>query len=145
MSLESKNKTWFFIDYENVPYKLSDIIQYPAEKYFLFVGRKQNLQVKEEIKKTKQIEIIQIEGNGKNNLDFHLSYYLGLKNTVASQEIQFKVFTKDKGFLHLLQFINKTGRICEPVFELPFLIDKGNFAETKKIEILLSNLKKIKP
>lgn len=42
---------------------------------------------------------IKIEGSGKNSLDFHISYYIGVL-AKENPEAYFHIITKDKALIH---------------------------------------------
>lgn len=58
------------------------------------------------------ITMIPIAKTGKDNLDFHLSYYLGKLDLEVDEKVRFYVYAKDTGYDGLITFINKKGRIC---------------------------------
>ena len=56
--------------------------------------------------------IIPIGKTGKNNLDFHLTSYVGRLNLEADKEVRLHVYSKDSGYDGVLDFYTKQGRIC---------------------------------
>lgn len=48
----------------------------------------------------------------KNNLDFHLAYYLGRYDIIVHPEVTFEVISSDRGFLALVEHIVTKGRVC---------------------------------
>lgn len=107
---------WGFVDYENVG-SLKDIEFSTYQKLFIFCGPKNpniklgNAAISEFI----NIQIIKLQTNGANNLDFHIAYYLGKFAQTAPRDTQFHVITKDNGFNGLVSHIKKTGRICKKI------------------------------
>lgn len=107
---------WGFVDYENIG-NLKDIEFSKYQRLFIFCGPKNpniklgNAVISEFIK----IEIIKLNTNGANNLDFHIAYYLGKFCQTAPKETQFHIITKDNGFNGLVSHIKKTGRICKKI------------------------------
>jgi hypothetical protein len=97
-------KRWAFVDYENQPQSLHFIGQRNDYNCVLvFFGAQQKVTV--ELNKSLILRLIRIENMGKNNLDFHLTYYLGKYDVKLDKRIAFDIFTKDTGFDHLIQFI----------------------------------------
>ncbi len=48
----------------------------------------------------------------RNNLDFHLAYYLGLYDGLFPPHVTFEVIGSDRGFLPLVAHIAARGRPC---------------------------------
>ena len=90
---------WAFVDYENVG-SLEEIPFDDYDRVFIFCGPK-NSKIKigsSSITDFIKIEIIKLKSTGANNLDFHISYYLGKFYQTANPEVQFIVVTNDNGF-----------------------------------------------
>jgi hypothetical protein len=67
---------------------------------------------------------IQMEGHGKNALDFHIAYTIGL---LAAENRKRRIFilSKDTGFDPLLSYLSKRNIDCQRIEELgKFLINK---------------------
>lgn len=112
--MEATWKRWAFVDYENQPKSLQFINQHPEYNCVLvFFGSQQK--VTAEFNNSLTIRLIWMENIGKNNLDFHLSYYLGKYDTKLDKRIAFDIFTQDTGFDHLIKFIQKQGRNCQRI------------------------------
>lgn len=98
-------KKYIYVDYEN----MGNIKTLPTieGKYFFFIGDKQNSIPKSLVlaSNTHKIEWVEIGGDGKNALDFHIAYYLA-KNEML-EDVTHYVLSKDKGFDPLISFINK--------------------------------------
>ena len=107
---------WAFVDYENIGC-LEELPFNNYERILIFCGPKNskinlgNSAIPDFLK----IEIIKLKSVGANNLDFHISYYLGKFTQTANPEVQFHVITNDNGFNGLVSHINKTGRICKKI------------------------------
>lgn len=112
--------TWYFIDYENHPFIPYEELK-EQDCITLFLGQQQKslsvdlMKKLLHIKKTIDIEIIQVSGQSPNNVDFHLSYELGKQHEVAKYGTLFVVISKDKGFDNLINYINTQGRQCKRV------------------------------
>ena len=90
---------WAFIDYENIG-SLEKIDLEIYQRIIIFLGAKQskidfgNKKYSEALDFT----IIHLNATSSNNLDFHLSYYLGKYESIAQKEISFEVISNDNGF-----------------------------------------------
>lgn len=110
------NRKWIFVDHENVGHlEKFDIAS--IEKLYVFVGATHKaLKIGFiGLNHGLSIEVIKIKEIGNNNLDFHLAFYLGKLDVTEDPEIEFIILSKDKGFDHLIQFINERGRNCRRV------------------------------
>lgn len=107
---------WGFVDYENIG-SLKDINFATYQKLFIFCGPKNpNIKLGEQvINEFINIQIIKLNTNGANNLDFHIAYYLGKFSITASKETEFHIISKDNGFNGLVNHIKKTGRACKKI------------------------------
>ena len=115
--MEAVNTTmWAFIDYENVG-NLSKVDLSIYERVIVFVGAKQpkidfgNKKYSSPI----QFTLVQIGEVGANNLDFHLSYYLGRFDIEAPASVAFRVVSDDCGFGPLISYIRENGRVCDQI------------------------------
>ncbi|MDR2189333.1 MAG: hypothetical protein LBE62_15010 [Azonexus sp.] len=69
-----------------------------------------------------RLQWIQMEGNGKNALDFHIAYSVGLL-VAEDRKRRIYVLSKDTGFDPLITYLTKRGIACERIEELgKFLI-----------------------
>ena len=50
-----------------------------------------------------------------NNLDFHLSYYLGKYDAIAEKQIAFEVISNDNGYSPLISHVKSNGRTCKQI------------------------------
>jgi hypothetical protein len=72
---------------------------------------------------------IQMEGHGKNALDFHIAYTLGLL-VAEDRKRRIFVLSKDTGFDPLVAYLAKRGIACERIEELgKFLTAKDALAK----------------
>ena len=103
-----------FIDYENVhSLSLWDLADF--EKIFLFIGANQKaIELSSKFEDELNITLITIKSVAKNNLDFHLTYYLGKLDAQTDKQIAFHIFSNDKGYEGICEFISKQkqGREC---------------------------------
>lgn len=98
-------KKFVYVDYEN----MNNLKKCPKidGKYFFFVGAKQKSIPKSLVfaSNDSDVEWIEIDGSGKNALDFHIAYYLA-KND-SEKDVLHYILSKDSGFDPLVSFINK--------------------------------------
>jgi hypothetical protein len=107
------DRTILLVDYENVGDAGLEKLP-PHQRLLLFVGQGQK--PKEEfVKKTMdsgiRLEMIPVAGVSRNNLDFHLAFYLG-RLVEEDSASRFIIFSKDKGFTALTKHLTKLGFIC---------------------------------
>jgi hypothetical protein len=110
-------KTVLLVDFENV--RFISIGSLPTDWYVLvFVGKSQHSIPFELTRDAQQLgerlEWIKIEGDGRNNLDFHLAFHLGRLSDVSPQ-VEFLVLSKDKGFDPLIRHVVGRGLKCERI------------------------------
>eukprot|EP01029_Cantina_marsupialis_P026625 TRINITY_DN72045_c0_g2_i2.p1 TRINITY_DN72045_c0_g2~~TRINITY_DN72045_c0_g2_i2.p1 ORF type:complete len:216 (-),score=8.99 TRINITY_DN72045_c0_g2_i2:18-665(-) len=110
----SDNKTlktnYIFIDFENVQPTTIDIpLNYPF-KIIIFVGKNQtkiHIELVTSIQSLgNKAEYIVINGNGKNALDFHITYYLG-KVCEKDPNGYYHIISKDTGFDILINHLKE--------------------------------------
>ena len=92
---------YILIDLENVQPNNLEILKDHPFKIFVFVGENQN-KISFELASMMQnfgddANYIKIVGNGKNALDFHLAYYLGILSEKEPTGY-FHIISKDTGF-----------------------------------------------
>lgn len=90
------------------------------------------------------LEYVQIEGTGKNALDFYIACYLGQLLERQSQQ-KCIVLSKDKGFDPLIKYLNKNGLKCKRVGELVKCTSKGEVkidADYKRVANILKKTNK---
>jgi hypothetical protein len=113
---EDKSKMsdkFLLIDYENIQkVDLSDVADNTLVR--IFVGQSQKSIPIELVKQAQRfghhLEWIKIEGEGKNALDFHITFYLGKLQT-EHKAASFVILSKDKGFDPLIKHINNLKRL----------------------------------
>lgn len=109
------------IDFENV--RNVDVASIPSDwRVFIFVGRSQH-SIPFEITRDAQqlgdrLRWIKIEGDGRNNLDFHLALYLG-QFSEKHHDSEFLILSKDKGFDPLIKHVVGLGVCCKRIESLP--------------------------
>jgi DNA helicase IV len=99
-----------YVDFENVPNV--EIQETTDTRILLFIGQSQKRLSTGIVKAIqplgKNVEWIQINGSGKNALDFHIAYYLAI-NTAQPNTEHF-VISKDSGFDPLIAHVNSLGQ-----------------------------------
>lgn len=115
-------RKFVYVDYEN----MNNLKKCPKidGKYFFFVGAKQKSIPKSLVfaSNDSDVEWIEIDGTGKNALDFHIAYYLA-KND-SEKDISHYILSKDSGFDPLVSFINKkhNSKIVKRIISLSDLV-----------------------
>jgi hypothetical protein len=137
---------FLLIDYENIQkVDLSDVADNILVK--IFVGQSQKSIPIELVKQAQRfghrLEWIKIEGQGKNALDFHITFYLGKLQT-EHKMASFVILSKDKGFDPLITHINGLKKNCRRInslFELCEVAD--NFSKDQNLKRAIELLSKI--
>jgi len=109
-----KIQEWAFIDLENIG-SLSKVSIENYDVIYVFVGSKQsNISfIPKSTEKFVELKILKIKESSKNNLDFHLSYYLGKLDQETKKDVGFTVISNDSGFDNLIKHIISLGRRCK--------------------------------
>jgi hypothetical protein len=107
---------YILVDYENIQNIDLSSIKDKNISIKMFIGSKQNniptdLVVKSQ-KLGDQIEWIQINGNGKNALDFHIAFELG-KLVEKETKSFFHVISKDTGYDPLISYMKSQKIFCK--------------------------------
>lgn len=153
------------VDFENVQPKNVSLLNGRSFKIKVFVGASQ-AKIPFELARAlhafgPDAEYIQIDGNGKNALDFHISYYLGRLASEAP-DASFYVISKDKGFDPLIKHLKAQGISCQrssSIAEIPGtktsssksisdVVDKAKTPDStsiaEKVDAVINNLTKRK-
>lgn len=104
------------VDFENVQPKNVGSLSGRSFKIKVFAGAHQS-KVPLELARALQalgpdVDYIQIDGNGKNALDFHIAYYIG-RLAAEIPGSNFYVISKDKGFDPLIKHLKAQGISCQ--------------------------------
>ncbi|NBI42594.1 hypothetical protein GVX76_03665 [[Haemophilus] felis] len=133
-----------FIDYENVN-SLDGLHLQEYDRIFLFIGSANNqcdIRLTEKFNDEINMTLITVKNISKNNVDFHIAYYLGKLDNTTDKNIEFHILSNDKGYDGICQFIQhqRESRICfrktiEQTEEktIPLLLPNINNAEKEKI------------
>ncbi len=138
---------YILIDLENIQPKNLQILQGHPFKIFVFVGENQT-KVPFDLAETMQsfgdeAKYVKIQGNGKNALDFHITYYLGeLKSN--DPKGYFHVISKDTGYDPLIKYLRKNKIKAyrhKDLAEIPLLRISNEANPEEKIKEVIKNLK----
>jgi hypothetical protein len=137
---------YILIDFENVRPKNCEILAKHPFKILIFVGENQT-KVPYELVETLQTfgenaKYIKIAGNGRNALDFHIAYYIGL---LATQDpgAHFHIISGDKGFDPLIKHLaSKKIHVQreKDLAEIPELRISNATSTDAKIQAIVKNL-----
>lgn len=105
-----------FIDYEN----LNTLDRLELEKYnriFLFTGAsdgQSSIRFSDKFNDELNITLVTVKDILKNNVDFHIAYYLGKLDATVDKNIEFHVLSKDQGYSGICSFIQhqRESRSC---------------------------------
>ena len=139
-------QTWALVDLENIGSQLREIVLTSYSKVFIFVGAKQNTLSLQGIAVDKLVDftIMKIKEISANNLDFHISYYLGKFDALEKKEIDFVVISNDKGYDNLINHISYHGRKCIRIGNTTNIKNELNTDEKKIIvKIINTDYKKL--
>jgi hypothetical protein len=103
-----------FVDLENI--HRFDLGRVPANAHIkVFAGELQSKLPTDFVEKAlamaPRCDLVRINGNGSNALDFHIAYYLG-KGVCEFPNAQFVIVSNDKGFDPLVRHLVKNGIKC---------------------------------
>lgn len=117
---------YILVDYENI--QNIDLSSIKDKNIYIkmFIGSKQNniptdLVIKSQ-KLGDQIEWIQINGNGKNALDFHIAFELG-KLVGKETKSFFHIISKDTGYDPLISYMKSQKIFCKRSDDIVLLIE----------------------
>lgn len=138
---------YILIDLENVQPKNLKILKGHPFKIFVFVGENQT-KVPFDLAVTMQefgedAKYVKISGNGKNALDFHIAYYLGVLKC-EDPKGYFHIISKDTGYDPLVKHLKKNKiKTCRhsDLAEIPILRISNEAEPDEKIKEVIKNLK----
>lgn len=145
--MKKKRKNYILVDFENVQPQSFVLPTNHEFKVIVFIGANQT-KVPVELASTMQnigsnAEYIQISGNGKNALDFHITFYLG-KMLEKDPEGHFHIISKDTGFNVLIKHLrDKKASVYRhnDIHNIPIMTIKNVIKTTKSHTKNWSNLK----
>lgn len=138
------------VDFENVQPKDVSLLSGGPYRIKVFVGANQ-AKVPFEMARALQAfgpdaEYVQIEGHGRNALDFHIAYYIG-RLAAEAEGARMHVISKDTGFDPLLKHLNAQGISCQrskSLADLPSVKTSNPKRDPERIGAVLVNLAKRK-
>lgn len=140
-----------YVDFENVPN--IEIRETSDTRILIFIGQSQKRLSTNIVKAIqplgKNVEWIQINGSGKNALDFHIAYYLAMHK--AQPDMEHYIISKDAGFDPLIVHVNGLGQKVRRVVSFADVFEKiglgkeleGKYKKVK--EILMKQQKTRRP
>ena len=83
------------------------------QEVILFVGNQQTIP-NEWLRVDYNVTTIRVKRTAKDNLDFHIAMYLGIKQNNTTPDVQFIIWSGDSGFDDLIEHLKETvGRRIE--------------------------------
>lgn len=140
-------KTHFvFVDFENVQPENLSLLHGGPYKIKVFLGSHQT-RIPLAMARALQVfgtdvEYLQIDGNGKNALDFHIAYYIG-RLAAENPDACFHVVSNDTGFDPLLSHLRAQGILCyrpRTVGEIPALTRPGGEMTAPRVDAIVNDL-----
>ncbi|MDB6046856.1 MAG: hypothetical protein JWM63_5407 [Gammaproteobacteria bacterium] len=142
--------TFVLVDFENIQRISIAVLNGGPFKVKVFLGEHQS-SVPLEMARALQrfgsdVEYIQIDGNGKNALDFHIAYYIG---RLASENpgASFQIVSKDTGFDPLVRHLKTRGIHCRrsaSVTDITSVKPSKQLSTEQMIDAIVVNLAKRK-
>ena len=138
------------VDFENIQPKNISLLSGRPFKIKVFVGTNQ-AKIPVEMARALQMfgpnaEYIQIEGSGRNALDFHIAYYIG-RMSAENPDAHFHVISKDKGFDPLIKYVKKQKIFCQrltSIANVPLVRISSTNSDREKLDAVIKNLEKRK-
>jgi uncharacterized LabA/DUF88 family protein len=114
------SQKFLLVDFENI--QQVDLSKFDtAYKIIIFIGINQKSIATSLVMKNQhlgsRLEWKQVDGNGKNALDFYIAYELG-KIFVKDPQTECVILSKDTGFKPLVDSLAKEGRLCRRIESL---------------------------
>jgi len=138
------------VDYENVQGLTLENLDPNMVEIWFFIGKSQNKIPFDLVASTQpfgsSLRWIKIEGNGKNNLDFHIAFELGRLSASREPVGEIYLFSKDKGYDAVIQYANRLGLKARRIVNLSQLPTSEQGApKSDYTEAVVINLSKIPP
>jgi hypothetical protein len=134
------------IDFENVQPRNLSLLVGKGYSVYVFVGESQAKLPFELVDAMQQLgdagRYIKIAGQGRNALDFHVAYYLGVL-TCNDPEGYFHVISRDTGFDPLIKHLRQRGIEAHrerDLAEIPPLRVPASATEGDKVGVIVRNL-----
>ena len=138
---------YLLIDYENVqPRDLSTLCKH-GFRVRVFVGASQAripIKLVESLQPLGMaVEYIQISGNGRNALDFHIAFVIG-QLAAQDNDANFHIISKDTGYDPLIEFVNQSRIRCNRYEDIGLIPVAGKTKSenvSERLDLVLKNLK----
>ncbi len=137
---------YVLIDFENVQPRNLNVLEKHPFQVIVFVGASQSkipIELAEAMQKLgAKSRYVRISGNGKNALDFHVAYYLGMLNQQEPGSF-FHVISKDTGFDPLIKHLRKEGVKAHrhnDLEEIPELRISASTTNNERVAAIVNNL-----
>lgn len=138
------------VDFENVQPKTVGSLGGGAYQIKVFVGARQS-KIPLGTARALQVfgpdaEYVQIEGSGRNALDFHIAFYIG-RFANGNPGAHFHVVSEDTGFDPLIKHLKALGIVCERVKSIGDVAAAAASAPeslSAKVDAVIGNLEKRK-
>ena len=138
---------YVLIDLENVQPKNLDLLKKHSFRVLVFCGANQ-VRIQRSVASGLQelgtnARYIEMSGNGRNALDFHIAFYLG-KLAAADPGARFHIISRDKGFDPLIQHLqDRHIRVQREhdLAEIPLLRMAGTASRDEQIDAIVRNLR----
>ena len=110
----NQEKIVHFVDFEDVHkhIPIDDIARGNHQRVLLFVGNQQTIP-NDWLIVDYNITVIRVGKTSKDNVDFHISAYLGMVHVGRDNSVKFIVWSKDKGFDDLIEHFKTRKRRIE--------------------------------
>ncbi len=141
--MELNRKNYIFIDYENVQPSLLNLPNNNFFKVILFIGASQT-KISVELSIAMHIlgnnaEYVQITDNGKNALDFHITFYLG-KFLEIDPNGYFHIISKDCGYDILINHLRNKHLLVQRYNKIDDIVVLGLKTMDEKINLVIEYL-----
>ena len=137
---------YILIDYENVQPKELAILNGHTAKVMVFVGTNQAKVPIDFATSLQNLggngQYIQISGNGRNALDFHLAFYIGVLSE-RDPDAFFHIISRDSGFDPLIEHLKASNRLAArstSLTDVPFLKLSNLTSSEDRLTEVIKNL-----
>jgi len=138
------------VDFENIQPKNMGLLIGAQLKIKVFLGAAQT-KIPLEMARAMQMfgpdaEYIQIDGTGRNALDFHIAYYIG-RLAAQTPDAHFHIVSKDTGFDPLIKHLKAHEIICQrskSIADIPLVKIPDTKSSRQKVDAVIENLEKRK-
>ena len=140
---------YVLIDFENVQPKNLELLKEHPFKVFVFCGANQARIPLALASRMQELGAkacyIEMSGNGRNALDFHIAFYIG-ELAAADPEAHFHIISRDTGFDPLIRHLRDRHRQIHvhretDLAEIPILRMAGTASRNEQIDSIVRNLK----